>query len=45
LRVKFEEPEIVISRFAAEDVMTTSGGLTDGGAGDNGGGNFGDLFG
>lgn len=45
MRAKFEEPEIVVSRFATEDVVTTSGGLTDGGAGDNGGGSFGDLFG
>jgi len=34
-RMKFEEPELAVSRFAVEDIVTTSGVLTDGGAGDN----------
>lgn len=45
-RMKFEEPELAVSRFAVEDVVTTSNTLTDGGAGDNTDtGKFGDLFG
>ena len=35
-RMKFEEPELTVSRFAAEDIVTTSSfTLFDGGAGDN----------
>ena len=34
-RMKFEEPELTVSRFAVEDIVTTSNTLFDGGAGDN----------
>ena len=34
-RMKFEEPEVIVSRFAVEDIVTASDALTDGGAGDN----------
>jgi len=34
-RIKFEEPQLTVSRFAVEDIVTTSNTLFDGGAGDN----------
>ena len=43
--MKFEEPRLEVLAFLVEDIVTLSGGLTDGGEGDGGSGNFGDLFG
>ena len=34
-RMKFAEPELTVSRFGVEDIVTTSNTLFDGGAGDN----------
>jgi len=44
--VKYETPEMDVVLFAAEDVITTSGGLSFGGEdnGQSGSGNFEDLF-
>lgn len=37
---KYEAAEVEVIYFAAEDVITTSGGLTDGGSGDGPGIDF-----
>lgn len=46
MKMHYESPEMEISRFATEDVITTSttGGLTNGGTGTGGSTSFGDLF-
>ena len=43
--MKFEDPRLEVLSFVVEDIVTVSGGLTDGGEGDDDSGNFGDLFG
>lgn len=42
---KFEPAEFEIIRFNISDVVTTSGGLSNGGSGDGDGGNYDDLWG
>ena len=42
---KFEPAEFEIIRFNISDVVTTSGGLSDGGAGDGDGEDDNDLWG
>ena len=40
--MKFEDPRLEVLSFVVEDIVTVSGGLTEG---DDDSGNFGDLFG
>ena len=42
--MKYEEPIMEIIILEQDDVICTSGGLTNGGEGDGGSGNFGGLF-
>lgn len=49
MKIFYEAPEMEISRFETEDVITTSstvstGGLTNGGVGSGDSGKFEDLF-
>lgn len=42
---KYEIPMMEVVYFEEEDVISTSGGLINGGIGDGDSGEFGDLFG